>query len=282
MIQALGGDYPVAALCELWDLPRSTFYYHAALSDPPELITAVLQVAVEWPTYGWPRLTAELNRRGWKVNHKRVQRLMHELGLNARQKRRIPHTTQSGHGFRRFPNLVEDLAIVYPDQVWVADLTYIRLRLEFVYLAILMDVFTRCIRGWQLLPSLDLRLTVSALEQALQRHRPEIHHSDQGIQYAAPEYVRRLEAAQIRISMTEVGAAWQNGYAERLIRTIKEEEVALSDYRDLHEAHAELGHFIDEVYMHKRIHSALGYLTPAEFEQQWLAQRQPDSRVTPF
>ncbi len=282
MIQQLAADYPVQSLCALWELPRSTFYYRAPRADERDLGEALLAVAAEWPTYGRPRLTEELRRRGWVVNPKRVRRLMRELGLNAQQKRHLPHTTQSGHGFQRYPNRVQDLPIVYPDQVWVADLTYVRLQAEFVYLAVIMDVFTRCIRGWQLSPSLDLRLTLTALEHALQQHRPAIHHSDQGVQYAAPEYVRRLEQAGITISMAAVGAGWQNGYAERVIRTIKEEEVALSEYRDYRDAYAQLGHFIDEVYQHKRIHSALGYLTPAEFEQQWWAQRQPQSWVPPF
>ncbi len=282
MIEQLATEYPVQSLCALWDLARSTFYYRSQRDGEPELREALLTVAAEWPTYGGPRLTQELKRRGWMVNHKHVQRLMHEMGLSARRNKRTPHTTQSGHGFRRYPNRVADLAIVAPDQVWVADLTYIRLRVEFVYLAILMDVFTRSIRGWHLSPSLDLRLTRTALERALGKHRPVIHHSDQGIQYAAPEYVHRLEQAGIAISMAEVGAAWQNGYAERVIRTIKEEEVALSEYRDYREAYQQLGHFLDDVYQHKRIHSALGYLTPVEFEQHWLAQRQLTPWVPPF
>ena len=157
-----------------------------------------------------------------------------------------------------------------PPQVWVCDITSIRLRQEFVYLAVVMDVFTRCIRGWHLGRSLDQTLTLHALEQALIEHTPEIHHSDQGVQYAAHAYTARLHQAGVQISMAEVGAAWQNGYAERLMCTIKEEEVDLSEYEDYTDAVRQLGRFLDEVYMHKRIHSSLGYLTPAEFEQQWL------------
>jgi putative transposase len=157
---------------------------------------------------------------------------------------------------------------VRPDQVWVSDITYIRLREEFVYLAVLMDVFTRYIRGWYLGRSLDQGLTLQALEQALINHRPEIHHSDQGVQYAAIAYTTRLQQVGAQISMAEVGAAWQNGYAERLMRTIKEEEVDLSEYEDYTDATRQLGRFLDEVPMHKRIHSSLGYLTPVEFEQQ--------------
>lgn len=156
-----------------------------------------------------------------------------------------------------------------PDQVWVSDITYIRLPREFVYLAVIMDVFTRSIRGWQLNRSLNLELTLTALQRALAGGKPAIHHSDQGIQYAAPTYVESLQQAGIAISMAEVGDPRQNGYAERLIRTIKEEEVRLTEYQDFAEAYAQIGHFLEEVYQRKRIHSALGYLTPAEFEATW-------------
>jgi len=142
-----------------------------------------------------------------------------------------------------------------------------------VYLAVLLDVFTRGIRGWHLGRSLDQSLTLRALEQALAQHTPQIHYSDQGVQYAATASTARLQAAGVQISMAEVGAAWQNGYAERLMRTIKEEEVDVSDYQNYADAVRYIGRFLDEVYMHKRIHSSLGYLTPAEFESQWREQQ---------
>jgi putative transposase len=221
------------------------------------------------------RLTVHLQREGFQVNRKHVQRLMRELGLQGHQYAKKRRTTNSEHAFPRYANLVEQLEVVRPEQVWVSDITYIRLREDFVYLAVLMDVFTRSIRGWHLGRSLDQSLTLRALEQALVQHTPEIHHSDQGVQYAASAYTKRLQQAGVQISMAEVGAAWQNGYAERLMRTIKEEEVDLSEYEDYTDAVRQLGRFLDEVYMHKRIHSSLGYLTPIEFEQQWLTQ-QPD------
>jgi transposase InsO family protein len=199
---------------------------------------------------------------------------MRQLGLQGHNKRKNWYTTHSGHAFRRYPNRVSHLEVVRPDQVWVADITYIRLRSEFVYLAVLMDVFTRSIRGWHLTRHLDLSLTLVALERALQDRCPEIHHSDQGLHYAAPAYVAKLQQRAVQLSMAEVGAAWQNGYAERLVRTIKEEEVELSEYQDYEDAYQQLGRFLDEVYMHKRIHSSLGYLTPAEFESQWRAQNE--------
>ena len=156
-----------------------------------------------------------------------------------------------------------------PDQVWVADITYIRLRKEFVYLSVLMDVYTRCIRGWHLGRGLDQELTLVALRRAFEHGRPEIHHSDQGVQYAATAYVDMLINYNVKISMANVGEPEENGYAERLMRTIKEEEVDLSGYEDFGDALRGLGRFLDDVYNRKRIHSSLGYLTPAEFEGQW-------------
>ena len=191
---------------------------------------------------------------------------MREMNLLAAAPKARIRTTNSAHGFSRYPNLVQNRQADRPDEIWVADITYVRLQTEFVYLAVLMDVFTRYIRGWHLSRSLDRTLTLTALQRAMTQAIPEIHHSDQGVQYAAHVYVAQLTAAQIKISMAEVGEAWQNGYAERLIRTIKEEEIDLADYHDYHDAYAQIGHFIDDVYNHKRIHSSLGYLTPAEFE----------------
>jgi transposase InsO family protein len=268
----LAEEYGVSVVCRVLDVPRSSFYYQPAERDDQTLQQAIETVAAEWPTYGYRRVTQQLHRTGWTVNHKVVQTKMQAMGLQRPVKRAKRRTTNSQHGYQRFPNLVENLVVSRPDQVWVADITYIRLRFEFVYLAIVMDVFTRIIRGWHLGRSLDYRLTKTALDKALAKGTPQIHHSDQGVQYAATDYVQTLRQAEVAVSMAEVGQAWQNGYAERVIRTIKEEEVDLSDYGDLADAYWQLGHFIDEVYLHKRIHSALGYLTPAEFESHWLQQ----------
>jgi putative transposase len=270
-MQQLAESYPVQVICRVWEVPRSTFYYHSHAADEHELRAALQRVAGQWPRYGSRRLTAQLQREGFPVNRKHVQRLMRELGIAGQVAAKKHRTTNSEHSFPRYPNLVEQLEIVRPEQVWVSDITSIRLRDEFVYLAVIMDVFTRCIRGWHLGRSLDQSLTFQALERALVEHSPEIHHSDQGVQYAAIAYTTRLQQAGVQISMAEVGAAWQNGYAERLMRTIKEEEVDLSEYEDYTDAVRQLGRFLDEVYLHKRIHSSLGYLTPAEFEQHWLS-----------
>jgi transposase InsO family protein len=275
----LGQDYPVTLVCDVLGCARSSYYYHAAKPDDREVRAAITAVAAEWPTYGYRRTTAQLRRQAWRVNLKRVRRLMREMGLQVKTKRKAHKTTDSAHDFPRYPNLVQGLDIVRPDQVWVSDITYIRLRREFVYLAVTMDVFTRSIRGWHLGRSLDQALTLIALQRAMARHTPEIHHSDQGIQYAATAYTRMLQEARVQISMAASGEAWQNGYAERLIRTIKEEEVDLSDYEDYYDAVSQLGRFLNEVYMHKRIHSSLGYLTPVEFEEQWRSARVPNAGI---
>jgi putative transposase len=271
MIDVLAQGYPLTVACEMLGVPRSS-YYHQPVKSPDEtkLKGAIKKTAAEWPTYGYRRITEQLRRGEWVVNHKRVQRLMRLMGLQAQVKRKKRRTTNSEHGFPRYPNLVLDLEIVRPEQVWVCDITYIRLGHGFVYLAVIMDVFTRGIRGWHLGRDLDHTLTLVALQRALAKYvAPEIHHSDQGVQYAATAYTQVLRGAQVQISMADQGKAWQNGYAERLIRTIKEEEVDLSEYLDYHDAYHQIGRILDDVYVHKRIHSSLGYLTPAEFEAQW-------------
>ena len=268
----LAREYPVSLVCRTLGCPRSSYYYQGKGRDDQVLKEALKQVAGTWPTYGYRRLTAQLQREGWPVNGKRVRRVMGELGLQGKVYRKKRRTTNSDHPFPRYPNLVQDLAVVRPDQVWVADITYVRLQREFVYLAVIMDLFTRCIRGWHLGRSLSQELTRVALERALTKQTPEVHHSDQGVQYAATAYVQLLEATGVQISMAEVGKAWQNGYAERIMRTIKEEEVDLSEYQDYWDAYRQIGQFLEDVYMQKRIHSSLGYLTPVEFENQWLEQ----------
>jgi len=277
----LADAYPVRLLCRLLGVPRSSVYYKPRPEiDEAMIKTALLDLAAEWPTYGYRRLTVMMQRDGWPVNSKRIRRFMDELNLTGASPARKTRTTNSRHDFPRYPNLVKELKIQHPDQVWVADITYIRLRREFIYLAVLMDVFTRAIRGWHLGRSLDQGLTLAALERALVAAVPKIHHSDQGVQYAATAYVDRLQRLGVTLSMAAVGEPRENGYAERLVRTIKEEEVDLSDYSDLVDARRQIGCFIDAVYNVKRIHSSLGYLTPQEFEELWRAQRSPPTTTT--
>ena len=278
----LARTYPLRVVCRLLGAPRSSVYYKPApVPDADAMLKAVLlELAGEWPTYGYRLLTQMMRRLGWPVNGKRVRRWMDELGINGAPPARTRRTTNSKHAFPRYPNLVADLEITRPDQVWVADITYIRLRREFVYLAVLMDVFTRNIRGWHLGRNLDHGLTLAALERAFALWVPEIHHSDQGVQYAATAYVQRLQERGVQLSMAAVGQAQENGYAERLIRTIKEEEVYLADYQDFADAQRNISRFLDDVYNVKRIHSALGYLTPREFEEQWRASHAPPTTTT--
>ncbi len=271
----LAATYPIRVLCRLLGVPRSSVYYTSQpIPDEALLKSALLDLAAEHPTYGYRRLTEMMKRLDWPVNAKRVRRWMDELGLAGSPPVRTTRTTDSRHAFPRYPNLVQDLKIQAPDEVWVADITYIRLHREFIYLAVLMDVFTRSIRGWHLGRDLDQGLTLAALERALVVAVPRLHHSDQGVQYAATAYVDRLRQLGVILSMAAVGEPRENGFAERLMRTIKEEEVDRSDYQDLADARRQVGHFLDAVYNVKRIHSSLGYLTPREFEEQWKEARQ--------
>ena len=265
----------IGLACELLELPRSSYYYRSRKADESQLVADLKTVAGQFVRYGTRRVRSQLRREpySYRINRKRVQRLMRQEKLLRPVKRRKKRTTDSDHPYPRYANLVKDLEIEYPDQVWVCDITYIHLGQGFVYLAIVLDVFTRKIRGWKLSRALDQELTLAAVRMALQDHVPEIHHSDQGIQYAAYEYVDLLKAHQVQISMAAVGKAEENGYAERVMRTLKEEEVDLSDYADFADALAQIGRFIEDVYNHKRIHSSLGYLTPAEFEADWLASK---------
>jgi transposase InsO family protein len=234
----------VRLICRATGWPRSSVCHEAApAADEGRLRRVLGRLAARWPTYGYRPLTVMLRGEGWTVNGKRVRRLMAEMGLKGKAPARRRRTTDSRHEFPRYPTLVEGLEVTRPDHVWVADITYVRLREEFVYLAVILDVFTR---------------------------RPEVHHSDQSVQYAATAYTDLLAGRGVAISMAAFGKPEENGFAERLMRTIREDEIDLSEYRDFADSYGQLGRFLDDVYNRKRIHSALGYLPPAEFEQRWL------------
>jgi transposase InsO family protein len=275
MIQGLCEQFPVRLLCDMLQVGPSTYYYTPRGRDDLTLLTMIEDVLVRFPTYGYRRVTAQLRREGHLVNHKRVQRVMRDndlVGIVPRRRR----TTNSRHALPRYPNLIRGLPVTHPDHVWCADITYVRLRQEFVYLAIILDLFTRGLRGWNLSRRLNTELALTALERALIKAIPDIHHSDQGVQYAALGYVGTLQGLQVKISMAAAGKASENPHAERVIRTIKEEEVYLADYVSFDDAYHHIGHFIDDVYQTKRIHSALGYLTPAEFETAYRSEHALD------
>jgi transposase InsO family protein len=243
---------------------------HAQASSAMRLQAAIERIVVEFPGYGYRRVTIQLRREGWPVNHKRVRRLMRAAGLLWRRKRRFVKTTDSAHGFGAAPNLVKGRVPTALNEVWVADLTYIRLGQEFVYLATVMDAFSRRVVGWCLSRRLEAELALGALECALETRQPKpgwIHHSDRGVQYACGAYRERLARAGARASMAAKGTPQENAQAERLFRTLKEEEVYLQEYQTFAEAEASIGRFIEEVYNQKRLHSALGYRPPCEFEE---------------
>lgn len=235
-----------------------------------DLRSEMQQIALEWPAYGYRRVHRELIRRGCVVNHKRVLRLMRIDSLLCLRRRKFIFTTDSKHGLHIYPNLAKDMVLTDINQLWVADITYIRLQVEFVYLAVLLDAFSRSCIGWALQRSLETTLVLEALRMALRQRRPGpglVHHSDRGVQYAAKDYTDQLEAHGIGISMSRRGNVYDNALAESFIKTLKYEEVYRTEYRDLVEAKASMKEFLEKVYNRKRLHSALGYRPPREFEQ---------------
>jgi putative transposase len=270
----------VAAACRVLELPRASYYRAlkpAAEADMP-VRSLIQQVALEWPAYGYRRITAELHRRGHLVNRKHVLRLMREDNLLCLRKRRFVHTTNSDHRLAVYPNLVPELTITLCDQLWVADITYIRLLREFIYLAVILDAFSRRVIGWALERYLETGLALEALRMALlcRTVTPElVHHSDRGVQYASLDYTNLLKEHQVRISMSRRGNAYDNAQAESFMKTLKYEEVYLREYETMTEARACIGHFLEAVYNQKRLHSALGYVPPVEFEQHYIQPVSP-------
>lgn len=270
-------ELSIRQLCELFGVGRTWYYTHPSAdvtaSRDVALRAAIEAVVLAFPGYGYRRVTKHLQRDGWTINHKRVWRVMREESLLCQLKRRFVTTTDASHGLRRYPNLIADLVVTRPDQVWQADITYIRLPTGFVYLACLLDGYSRRCVGWALSRTIDTDLTLAALELALVTRQPEpglIHHSDQGVQYASAAYVARLEDAGVQISMAASGNPYENAKAESFFKTLKCEEVYLNDYQTFQEAHANLERFlerfIEDVYNRKRLHSSLGYLPPDEIE----------------
>jgi transposase InsO family protein len=275
----------IERMVELGRVSRPGFYRFATerptgADRDMDLRDALQRVALEWPSYGRPRITAELRRCGWKVNAKRVYRLMREDNLLCVRKRKFIVTTDSGHGRKVYPNLAKNMVLTGLDQLWVADITYIRLAEEFVFLAVILDAFSRRVVGWALDRTLEDDLTLAALRMALARRTilpGLVHHSDRGSQYASNDYTDMLKANGISISMSRKGNPWDNAACESFMKTLKYEEVFRNEYRDLADALASLPEFLEKVYNERRLHSALGYLPPAEFEANLVAQSKKDA-----
>lgn len=280
-MQLEGSPLSIEEACRAAQVSRTGYYrhfdQHAPRQAETELRDKIQRIALENRYYGYRRVTADLRLQGVIVNHKRVLRVMREDNLLCLRKRKFVVTTDSSHERPVYPNLIAGLALTAPNQLWVADITYIRLLEEFIFLAVILDAFSRRVLGWELGESLQTSLALRALDRAVVHRRVPagiIHHSDQGVQYASADYVDRLEELGFQISMSRKGAPWENGRAESFIKTLKAEEVSLKPYRHIEEARRSIGHFLEDVYNQRRLHSALGYLAPVIFEAHLATQSQ--------
>lgn len=267
----------VLRMCELGQISRAGLYRYEPDEERPledmDLRDIIQRIALEFPCYGRPRITAELKRQGWEVNHKRVGRILREDNLLCIRRKKFVRTTDSNHSFRIYPNLAGKMELTGVDQLWIADITYIRLETEFVYLAVVLDAFSRRVIGWALDRTLEDDLAIAALKMAFRRRGPVkglTHHSDRGVQYASKEYTDLLKEHGVRISMSRSGNPYDNAKCESFMKTLKYEEVYRQEYRDLADARASIERFIEKTYNGKRLHSALGYRPPIEFERSLL------------
>ena len=275
----------IERMVELGRVSRSGFYRFGDSAEPGldphmDLRDTIQRIALAWPSYGRPRITAELRRQDWTVNPKLVYRLMREDNLLCVRKRKFVVTTDSNHKRKIYPNLAPNIILTATDQMWRADITYIRLRDEFAFLAVILDAYSRRVIGWALDRTLEDELTLTALRMALARRVVQpglVHHSDRGSQYASNDYTDLLKAHQIDISMSRKGNPCDNAACESFMKTLKYEEVHRNEYRDLAEARASIHDFLEKVYNQKRLHSALGYVPPAEFEANLAAQNNKDA-----
>lgn len=270
---------PRERACQALNVSRSAYYkwqgHESIIRDDEKVRAEIQKIASKFSKYGYRRITKELHRRGMQVNHKRVLRIMKEENILCRMKRFKPQTTESDHDLKVYPNLAKDADVTGINQLWVSDITYVRLRNSFVYLAVINDVYTRKCIGWALERSMTVELTLNALNMAITARKAFglsglIHHSDQGVQYAANEYVTVLNENGIKISMSRKGNPYDNAFAESFIKTIKAEEVYINEYETFEEAYENIKDFIEKVYNAKRLHSSIGYVPPNEFEQEVL------------
>jgi putative transposase len=270
------GSLSIERMCQLVGVSRAGFYRSLQEQEPVqegmEVRSAIQQIAVEHRRrYGYRRITAELRRRGMLVNHKRVARIMQEDNLLAVQPRAFVVTTDSDHALEVYLNLAKRMKLTGINQLWVADITYIRLQREFVYLAVILDAYSRKVVGWELDRTLAARLPIAALERAITERQPPpglVHHSDRGVQYASGDYVRILSRQQMIPSMSRPANPYDNASCESFMKTLKREEIYAQDYRDLEHLRSNLEAFIEQYYNRQRLHSALGYRSPEEFERE--------------
>lgn len=256
------------------NMARSSYYYKETediqrQKEDADLRDRIERIVIDHERYGYRRVTAQLRREGSLVNKKRVQRIMQQEGLILKATKKWVITTDSNHRYPVYPNLMPDAEITGVNQAWVADITYIRILAAFVYLAVILDIYSRKVIGWALSQRIDTGLTRAALDMAIQARRLTegcIHHSDRGVQYAAQEYVDDLKAAGLRISMSRKGNPYDNAWVESFIKTLKNEEVYLWDYKTFEDVKKRIPYFIEAVYNEKRLHSALGYCPPNEYE----------------
>jgi len=272
----LQGSLSIERMCQLAGVSRAGFYRslqeRAPVEEDMEVRSVIQQIAVEHRRrYGYRRISAELRRRGMLVNHKRVLRILREDNLLAVQPRAFVVTTDSDHEFEVYLNLASRMKLTGMNQLWIADITYIRLQKEFVYLAVVLDAFSRKVVGWALDRTLAARLAVTALERAIAARQPGpglVHHSDRGIQYASHDYVRLLGEHHMTPSMSRPANPYDNATCESFMKTLKQEEIYCREYRDLEDLQTHVEEFLERYYNRLRLHSALGYRTPVEFEEQ--------------